>query len=103
MKIKLLQSGGYAGLIRDTGDIDLNTVPEDERRQLNRLVEESGILHTQGQPETLKKGADLQQYEITINTPEGGMRKAFFNDITLPERVAPLVEYLLERAKPTSN
>lgn len=98
MKVKFRQSGGYAGLIRETDEIDTDAAPEEERKKLRTLVEQSGILQTQGRRSD--KGADLQQYEITIQNSQGDIHRVAFDDMTLPERAAPLVEYLMERTRP---
>ncbi|WP_309734914.1 protealysin inhibitor emfourin [Chamaesiphon sp. OTE_75_metabat_556] len=96
MKIKFRQSGGYAGL-RMGLDLDINSLSTDESTQLESLVKTSGIL--QSKSGRAENAADLINYEITIETKEG-THQVKFDDLTLPESVLPLLEYLQSQAKP---
>ena len=96
MKIKFLQSGGYAGL-RMGCDLDTKSLSSEEATKLESLVKDSGILQTSSQRS--KNTADLINYEITIETKEG-THQTTFDDLTLPENVLPLLDYLQSRSKP---
>lgn len=98
MKVTFRQSGGYAGLIRGC-ELDTDSLSPDEAITLQSLVEESGILkvkdgHT-------PQGRDLLQYKITVETSEG-VYHVSFDDMTLPESAAPLIEYLQSHSTPRS-
>jgi hypothetical protein len=96
MKIKFRQSGGYAGL-RMGCDLDTNSLNITESTQLESLVKTSGIL--QSKSGRSENAADLISYEITIETKEG-THQVRFDDLTLPDRVLPLLDYLQSQAKP---
>ena len=96
MKINFRQSGGYAGL-RMGCELDTNLLPQDESAKLESLVETSGIL--QAKSTRSENTADLINYEITIQTKEN-THQVIFDDLTLPESVLPLLDYLQSQAKP---
>ena len=96
MKVKFGQSGGYAGLRRGC-ELDTDSLPADEAATLQSLVEQSGILQAKsGRTPTAR---DLFNYDITIETSQGSHHVSF-DDMTMPESVDPLLEYLQDRAKP---
>lgn len=96
MKIKFTQSGGYVGTVRGC-EFDTSTIPPDVKAELERLVEESGLLASQTALDD--KARDLQQYDLTI---EDGERKVqvTFDDATLPETAKPLIGFLKKHARP---
>ncbi|WP_339377709.1 protealysin inhibitor emfourin [Merismopedia glauca] len=96
MKIKFRQSGGYAGL-RIGCELDTNLLPPEEATKLQSLVEQSDIFPTKS--DRSENTADLINYEITIETKEG-THQVTFDDLTLPENIIPLLDYLQDRAKP---
>lgn len=95
MKIKFRQSGGYAGL-RLGCDLDTKFLSPEEATQLESLVEKSGILRSQSARS--ENTADQINYEITIETDRGICQRTF-DDLTLPESVLPLLDYLQSHAK----
>jgi hypothetical protein len=96
MKIKFRQSGGYAGL-RMGCELDTNLLSPEEATKLRSLVEQSHILQTKSARS--ENTADLINYEITIETKEA-KHQVTFDDLTLPENVLPLLDYLQSQAKP---
>jgi len=96
MKIKFRQSGGYAGLLLGC-DLDTKSLSSDEATQLESLVNNSGIL--QANSSRSDNTADLISYEMTIET-QAGTHQVRFDDLTLPESVLPLLDYLQSQAKP---
>jgi hypothetical protein len=96
MKIKFRQSGGYAGL-RMGCDLDTKSLSSEEATQLESLVNTSGIL--QANSGRSENAADLISYEIAIET-QAGTHQVKFDDLTLPESVLPLLDYLQSQAKP---
>jgi hypothetical protein len=98
MKITFRQSGGYTGLIKGC-EIDTNALPSDEANRLQALVEQSGLLKTEGRQ--LSDGRDLLDYEITIEIGHE-VHHISFDNMSLPAEVIPLLEYLQSRAKPRS-
>jgi hypothetical protein len=96
MKIRFRQSGGYAGL-RIGCDLDTKSLSSEEATQLESLVNTSGVL--QANSGRSGNAADLISYEIEIETNQGTHQIAF-DDLTLPENILPLLEYLQSQAKP---
>ncbi len=96
MKIKFRQSGGYAGL-RMGCEMDTDSLPPQEADRLTALVETSGI--RQATSQRTPNAADLFNYEFTIETREG-THQVSFDDMSLPERVRPLLDYLRGQAQP---
>jgi hypothetical protein len=96
MKVKFSQSGGYAGLIRGC-ELDTDSLSPAEATKLQSLVEQSGIL--QAQSKHAPHARDLLNYNITVETSEGAPTVSF-DDLSLPENVQPLLEYLQSCAKP---
>lgn len=98
MKIKFRQSGGYAGPLLSVGcEIDTESLSPEETAQLSSLVEDSGILQATSQ--RTPNAADLLTYEFTIETREG-THTVSFDDLSMPDRIRPLLEYLQNRSKP---
>lgn len=96
MKIKFRQSGGYAGL-RMGCEIDLGSLPPQEANRLTALVEHSGILQATSQ--RTPNAADLFTYEFTIETKDRNQQVSF-DDMSLPEPIRPLLDYLQGQAQP---
>lgn len=96
MQIKFRQSGGYAGLIRGC-DINSDSLSVGEAAELQSLVEQSGILNLKSKQTA--KAADLIGYEITLETRDG-IHQVSVDDLSLPERAIPLLDYLQKRARP---
>lgn len=96
MKVKFSQSGGFAGLSRGC-DLDTDSLPSDEAATLQSLVQESGIL--QAKSGRSPNARDLFNYEITVETSQG-VHNVSFDDLSMPEGVEPLLEYLQNQAKP---
>lgn len=96
MKIKFRQSGGYAGL-RMSCEINTASLPSEEATQLISLVENSRIFQATSQ--RTPNAADLLTYEFTIET-KAGTHQVSFDDLSLPESIRPLLEYLQSQTKP---
>ena len=98
MKMNFVQSGGFLGMVKGC-EIDTETLPADEAKKLEGLVQASGI--SASSELVSDSGRDLQQYEISIE--EGASKiSAVFDDETLPQSAKPLVGYLRKRARPKS-
>lgn len=96
MKVSFRQSGGFAGLTRGC-ELDSETLPAAEARRLEKLVAES---HLESLGSTSTPAArDAVTYEITVER-EGGTERVRFDDLSVPESAAPLLELLQACAKP---
>lgn len=94
MKVYFLQSGGFAGLVRQC-ELDTQTLDAEQARELERLVKESGIAAS---GEYLCEGArDAYQYRITIEE-EPPPIVVIFEDGSVPDPARRLVGYLKRHA-----
>jgi hypothetical protein len=89
MKVKFLQSGGFAGLIRGC-KIDSAELPDHEAKRLRALVKESGLMA--GTPLS-KDARDVFDYELELEM-EGHRLSFTFDDRTLPAAARPLIGFL---------
>lgn len=96
MKVRFQQSGGYTGLSLGA-EIDTDTLPRQEADRLEALVEQSGIGSLNRSDEGTAR--DLGQYRITIEGMDGS-RTAEYDDMSMPDRLMPLHEYLQSHARP---
>ena len=78
-------------------ELDTNSLPADQAAKLQSLVEQSGILEAKSGH--APHARDLFNYDITVETTQGD-RTVSFDDLSLPEGVEPLLEYLQSCAKP---
>lgn len=97
MKITFKQSGGFAAALpAKSCDLDTATLGADDARRLRALAEDSGFLGMDGAQWKSRQGGDLQTYDITIHT-DRGPKHFSFDDMTVPEEVYPLLEFLQDR------
>lgn len=94
-KIRLRQSGGFAGLVRGSEASAEKDITAAELRALER--------HAQGSRSAssakTSRARDLVVYEIELDTDEGQVRLEF-DEENIPKDLAPLVKKLAKRAKP---
>ncbi|MFM9888997.1 MAG: protealysin inhibitor emfourin [Burkholderiales bacterium] len=96
MKIKFLQSGGFAGLVRGC-ELSAAELPKSEQKELARLLAAAGLARLKP---ARAKGADRQQYDITIEQDDGSVIVATLDESALTDTVAPLIAFLRARSKP---
>jgi len=96
MKVRFLQSGGFAGIIKGC-ELDSATLSPDAAQDLEGLIRDSGI---SGSGEFLSDtGRDLQQYEIRIE--DGNLKSSVvFDDMSVPHSARPLLGFLKKHARP---
>lgn len=82
-------SGGFAGLVRGT-DVTGGELSPAERRGLEAHARKSPVSRDAG-------ARDAQVYELEVTTAEGEWRLEF-DDTTLPDDLADLVERLSARS-----
>lgn len=95
MKVTFRQSGGLAGLTRGC-ELDSETLPAAEARRLEKLVAKSGLEGVESASPPAAR--DLVTYEITVER-EGGTESVRFDDLSVPDAAAPLLELLQGCAK----
>jgi len=91
-KIRFRQSGGFAGLVRGC-DVEFNELDVAFRTALER---HAGSGPT---PVAPSKARDQIVYEIEMET-DAGVRRLEFDEATVPNDLAPLVQALAGRSKP---
>ena len=95
MQIDFASSGG-ANNIQLAYQGDTETLPEEQARELERLVESSSVFEIQQDDlntSTALGRADVISYRLTL--AEGNRQNTlWFNDITAPASVRPLLPFL---------
>ena len=101
MQIDFASSGGFANLeLAYRGDT--NSMPEEQARELERLVESSGVFDlkqddTTSQPKAAAGPPDVIAYRISLS--KGPQQTTlWFNDINVPASVRPLLAFLRKLA-----
>lgn len=91
MKIRYLESGGLAGVLRGC-NIDSADLPLDLRKILENLIKAPP-------PPPSTKGRDTITYVLHIETPQAPL-KITLDDLALTEDLYPLLEALGDIAQP---
>ena len=99
LKIRYVQSGGFAGLIRGC-TLDASALAPAAAAVLKRLLKAAPLA-------TLKTArtegaADLLLHDFAIET-DAGTHHLSFDDLTLPKALKPLVAFMAKRGKPISR
>jgi hypothetical protein len=101
MLIDFSSSGGFANL-ELAYRVDTNTLPEEQATELENLVESSGIFDLEQddatpQPEAAAGPPDVIAYRLTVSDSTRQVT-FWFNDVTAPASVRPLLAYLRKLA-----
>ncbi|HSL30457.1 MAG TPA: protealysin inhibitor emfourin [Anaerolineales bacterium] len=95
MQIDFGSSGGVAN-IELSYQADTNTLPPEQAQELQRLVENSGVLElnqADANPSVAVGRADVITYRLSVG--EGARQKTLWlNDVTAPASVRPLLAEL---------
>jgi hypothetical protein len=94
MKIRYRQTGGFAGLSLGA-ELDTETLPVGEARELERLVKRAALHHIGDRKS--RGGRDLTSYEMTVED-QGRTTKASFDDMTIPSNAQALLDFVRSRA-----
>ena len=96
MKVRFLQTGGFAGLLRGC-TLDTAEMGSTEGRSLRALVEQLSFKEIDERSD--RSARDVVAYEITV---EDGKRTSSlrFEGLSVPEPVKPLLAFLQERSSP---
>jgi hypothetical protein len=98
MKLRFVQSGGYAGLLREC-EIDTQRLTAPEARRVADLVRASGIPETGEYVHVKPEARDLRTYSVTIEG-DGYRVQAVYDELSIPADARPLLAYLVEHAQP---
>ena len=93
-KIRFLQSGGFAGLVRAC-EVPGEDLAPDHRKALERLARATAA----GPAAESSAVRDALAYKIEIET-DAGAKRLEFDETNVPEELAALVEELAAKARP---
>lgn len=96
LKIRYVQSGGLAGLIRGC-TVDAASLAPAAATVLKGLVKAAPLAKLK--TARTKGVADLLLHDFSIETDAGTLHLSF-DDLTLPKALKPLVAFLARRSKP---
>jgi hypothetical protein len=99
MIIDFSSSGGVTN-VELTYEADTNTLPEEQAQEVARLIESSGVFDLKQDDVNSSAAigrADVISYRLTLS--EGSRQNTvWFNDITAPASLHPLLAYLRKLA-----
>ena len=95
MRIRVVQSGGIAGL-RSEHELDTDTLPEDVRQRLTQLVE--GVAFFGLSPAPASKLPDMIQYRVRIEEGDRA-HEVTFDDGSAEASLLELVDRVTELAR----
>ena len=98
MKVRFIQSGGFAGL-RRAAALDSDALPPQQKRDIETLVERAGFFELPDKIEAPTPGADRFQYRLTVESG-GRQHTVQVGDGAVPPRLEPLLEKLRAAAQP---
>ncbi len=109
MRIVCERSGGFAGLTTRT-EVDSETLTAAQKRELQRLIEQSQLLDQSakrsgkqsGKKRQAKAVADGFQYDLTVTT-EDAEHSLTLNDGTVSEDMLALLDWLMSYKKVKSE
>ena len=99
MKIHFERSGGLVGS-NDSIVLDTNSMPPDEAKDVQQLIDSSNFFNLPSKSAPPKAGsADYFHYKITVQTEDQREHKIQTNDITLPEELESLINFLQQKVQ----
>jgi len=102
MRIEFEFSGGYGGLFAKHPlalSVDIDNLPEDERTELLKLVQSSGLLDMDPAHSPAPPNQQRDAFAYRLSIYDGEQAKSFaFDDATAPADVHPLLAILRKRA-----
>ena len=94
-RIRFRQSGGFANLVRGC-DVAAEELPAAHHQALERLADHAS---TGPQPAQSPAARDQVMYELELETGAGA-RRVEFDELSVPDGLGPLVEWLQQRSRP---
>lgn len=91
------RSGGFTG-ISTSVEIDSNLLSFEDSKELKQLIDQSDFFEWNTSDTLLVEMPDQFQYTITIEH-EGEKRTVEFGDVSMPETMRPLINYLSQKAR----
>ncbi len=97
LRISIERSGGFAGITTKTSVDEKDLAPE-EARKLHQLVEEAEFFNLPGKIVSRSPEPDRFQYELRLEE-NGRQYKVAVSEEAMPEKLKPLVNWLMEKAR----
>ena len=97
MRISFERSGGFAGITIKTAVDEKDLAPE-EAQKLHDLVEETDFFNLPGKMTSQSPEPDRFQYELSLEK-SGRRYTVTVSEETMPEKLRPLVKWLIEKAR----
>lgn len=98
MKVRFIQSGGMAGLLRGC-TIDPRDLPPPEAAEFERLVRDASL--GGATRVNLDRSRDLKRYEVLVVDDDGNAAAVLeCDDGSIPDAARPLIAFLRKRARP---
>ncbi len=99
MRVSIERSGGFAGITMKT-TVDEKDVAPDEALKLRQLVEEADFFNLPGRIVSRSPQPDRFQYALRLEE-KGRQYAVMVSEEALPEKLKPLVNWLMEKARQT--
>lgn len=96
-KVKFERTGGFAG-IRLAAEVDMDDIPEDQKREIIRLIDETDFDELPKKLSGKMPMPDEFVYSITVNS-RGKEHAVLAGESSLPNNLQPLIEVLERIAK----
>jgi len=97
MKIDYERTGGFTA-IRFTAHLDTDSMPPEEGREAEALVQRASLFNLPPSIQTPSPGPDRFQYVITIQSGDR-VHTVRTSDEAAPEELYPLIDFLMSAAK----
>ena len=94
-QVRFRQSGGFANLIRGC-DVAAEDLVTSHRHALERLADSAGAAASRTQAPSAR---DQVMYELELDTG-AGVRRFEFDELSVPDGLGPIVEWLQQRSRP---
>jgi len=97
LRISFERSGGFAGIMMKT-TVDEKDLAPDEAQELRQLIEGADFFNLSKKIMPRSPRPDRFQYELSLEE-SGRQHTVTLSEETLPEKLKPLVRWLMEKAR----
>jgi len=101
LRISFERSGGFAGITTKT-TVDEKDLAPDEAHKLRQLVEEADVFDLSKKIVPQSPRPDRFQYELSLEE-SGQQHTVTMSEETLPAKLKPLVNWLMEKSRQTKK
>lgn len=99
MKLTFQQTGGIVATKRGC-TLDSDALDAKTAAKLKRLVKKSGVAAAAPAAPSPPNARDVGGYTITVETDQGKAARVHVSDMTMPDSLRPLIDFLQTCAKP---